>query len=147
MEAHKKHKIPSTLHLIWLGGDIPEDYYENILKWKQLNSNFEIFIWVNDLGGEKIRSLQDHENIKAYDIASFKNLLKNFDLIEKELSHSNPNYSAASDILRIDIIAAFGGYYVDLGLTPELSILQAIPDAESDFYCPLDRVNYYGEIQ
>jgi len=38
--------IPSKVHFIWLGSNIPRDYAENILNWSMQNPTYEIHVWV-----------------------------------------------------------------------------------------------------
>ena len=133
--SQASQKIPLILHFIWLGGDLPKKYYENILLWKELNPDHEIILWFNKAGGN-IRSLNKEKYARTYDIHSFYTYFANFDLIQKELSNPNPNYSAMSDILRIDALVAFGGFYADLGITPTTPILQAISQKKAHtFFC------------
>lgn len=85
------NKIPNIFHYIWLGGELPELYSENIKDWKNKNPEFEIKIW-NDLAVESA--------IK--EIGCFQDLYK-----------SATNVGMKSDIARYVILYQYGGIYMD----------------------------------
>lgn len=93
-------KIPKILHMIWIGDDMPPNYfYENNLKWKQLMPDWEFKLWMNnDLNENMI-----HPNYLS--------------LIDK--AHTG---AQKADLLRYYIIYHFGGYYVDADVLPKKSL-------------------------
>jgi mannosyltransferase OCH1-like enzyme len=80
-------KIPKIIHLIWLGGDLPEKFNPLKNKIKEINHDYEIIEWRDN-------------NI-------------NFDLKNKKLFDSCENLGAKSDILRFEVLYKFGGIYLD----------------------------------
>lgn len=79
--------IPKIIHLIWLGGPLPDKFISLRDKIVSVNSDYEVIEW-ND------------NNV-------------NFPLINYELFNSCTNLGAKSDILRFEILYKFGGIYLD----------------------------------
>lgn len=88
-ENKTNNKIPKVIHFIWLGGDFPEQYKHIVDEWKQ-KTNFDIEIW-NDEKSNKF--IQDKKSSIVF-------------------NRSN-NFGIKSDVLRYEILKAFGGLYVD----------------------------------
>jgi mannosyltransferase OCH1-like enzyme len=79
--------IPKKIHLIWLGGEVPEKFQVLVDRIKSINSDYEIKEW-ND------------NNI-------------DFELINQKLFDDTQNLGAKSDILRFEILNRYGGIYMD----------------------------------
>lgn len=106
--------IPKTLHFIWLGSPVPEPYRANIAAIAALNRDYQVCVWVDDQSqasaqacqGCRVRRvdpvLQDapEEARAIYRLAVSK-------------AGYRPNYAAASDILRMLVLFAEGGVYLD----------------------------------
>lgn len=79
--------IPKIIHLIWLGGKLPEKFDRLVSRIKELNHDYEIIEWNDD-------------NI-------------NFKLINQNLFDETENLGAKSDILRFEVLNKYGGIYLD----------------------------------
>jgi mannosyltransferase OCH1-like enzyme len=79
--------IPKTIHLIWLGGPLPEKFKYTIEEIRRINNDYEIMEWT------------DH-NI-------------NFPLINQNLFNQTQNLGSKSDILRFELLKKYGGIYMD----------------------------------
>lgn len=88
-EDKTNNKIPKVIHFIWLGGDLPKRYKPIVDEWKQ-KTNFDIEIW-NDEKSNKF--IQDKKSSIIF-------------------NRSN-SFGIKSDVLRYEILKAFGGLYVD----------------------------------
>lgn len=79
--------IPKIIHLIWLGGPLPEKFKSLRDRICEINNDYEIMEWNDD-------------NI-------------NFNLKNNSLFKSCDNLGAKSDILRFEVLYKFGGIYLD----------------------------------
>ena len=79
--------IPKIIHLIWLGGSLPDKFISLRNKIIEINGDYEVIEW-ND------------NNI-------------NFPLMNSKLFESCTNLGAKSDILRFEVLYKFGGIYLD----------------------------------
>lgn len=79
--------IPKKIHLIWLGGSLPDKFHNLADRIKSINFDYEIKEW-NDT------------NI-------------NFELINQNLFDQTENLGAKSDILRFELLYKYGGIYMD----------------------------------
>jgi len=80
--------IPLKLHFIWIGSPVPTEFHENFDRWKELNPEFEFYLWT------------DAE-------------LKNFNLENQRAFDAALNYGEKADIWRYEIIWRYGGVYID----------------------------------
>ncbi len=155
--------IPKSIHLIWLGGSIPQEYLENIFKLAPYakKNGFKVNLWVdNDFNfhGAVNRFHNTNRNVEISNTLKSAITLKNImelktdpqtvnDKILWKIIHSETtglfcNYAAASDILRLMILKKEGGYYFDTdlkmltgkNLTEEDPKL-FIPNAKYSFLC------------
>jgi hypothetical protein len=110
--------IPKIIHFIWLGSPIPEKYLINIGTIAALNPDYQINIWLDDQSRASEGSLlgsryqfRHVDQIRNHAVTpeGARNIYK--------LTVSNagykPNFAAASDLLRILILLAEGGVYLD----------------------------------
>lgn len=126
--------IPKRLNAIWLGGVLSEDGQQNIQSWREKNPDYTVTLWVDS-------SLYDEEKKKSYQslvkwaathniiiadvaISSSNNptirpaanvyehmMSKHF--YSDEINGEHRNLAAASDLLRLEILAEEGGAYID----------------------------------
>lgn len=123
--------IPSKINLIWFGGMPSDKYIYNLLKWRELNPSMEVVLWSSkhSLSNQLHPELEDEvfnklsALCKENDI-SFKDIdaeeLPNAINIKFEIDHQN--WARASDIARLGILYAHGGYYFDTDLVPETAL-------------------------
>lgn len=96
-------KIPKLIHFIWLGPrDFPESSIKNLISWKNLHPNWQIYFWTDSLMRDIPIPGVEKKIISDIDL---KELKKHFD--------SSNNYGKKSDILRYQILEDYGGIYVD----------------------------------
>ncbi len=118
-------KIPSTLHLIWLGPQkFPQASLKNVASWIEKHPSWTVKFWTdNDQPSphpkmQKILIQESH----------LPNLLSCYYLSD--------SFGERSELLRYEILFAEGGVYVDHDLTC-LSSLDRFNSAY-DFYCGLE---------
>ena len=83
--------IPKVLNFIWIGSEVLPRIQERVDKFAELNPNCEVKIW-ND------------ENIKEFGI-------------DEQLENSF-NHTMRADLVRFQIIAKYGGAYIDCDMVP-----------------------------
>lgn len=130
--------IPQKLHAIWLGGTLTDDGKKNVLDWKMKNKEYIANLWVDSRTystselKESYNALIDwakknqiiindinpgiEENQRLSDVSYPSDVYKYMDsskYYEDELFSKHPNYAAASDILRAEILYHQGGIYFD----------------------------------
>jgi hypothetical protein len=112
------HLIPKTLHFIWLGSAIPDAYLANIRAIGALNSDYLVQVWADDASRSSADSLREsrfrtrHVD-QALGLAATPEDARNIYRLAVSKSGCKPNYAAASDILRMVILYAEGGVYLD----------------------------------
>jgi len=83
--------IPRIFHFIWVGDEpIPHWAEENICSWLRLNPGWAVFLWTDG------------------------NLPARFPAMDYYSAQSNPG--AKSDILRLAVLAQYGGLYLDVDI-------------------------------
>lgn len=134
----------NRLHFIWLGSALTPTNSKNIPKWIVINKDcqMKIFIWydtllLDDQEMNQTRSYLEHlqqltsNTVYLCDVNHY-NLFQDdqlFDAYQYELGIRdrpgiNPlareirNYGMASDVLRMCILKHYGGFYMDLDMTP-----------------------------
>lgn len=89
-EDRSSLRIPRIIHQIWLGSPVPEMFRDWMASWMNL-SGWEYKLWTE----KEISELS---------------------LYNKTLYDSSSNFGEKSDIVRLEILAQFGGVYVDVDL-------------------------------
>lgn len=143
-----RQRIPIKIHFIWIGTIIPDEYLNNIIRWRELNLNMTVCLWIDqrtiDDTRENImnfyRKVVQH-NIKLLDVAEVFNKITDQRILQEVtqiyeteigliprvlLGDENivledlhiKNYGMATDILRILIVKYFKGFYLDTDLIP-----------------------------
>lgn len=100
--------IPKIMHHIWIGGDVPLHLAQNCIAWADLHPAWDFKLWteteINEIGLQN-RALYDQaEKIVPRDA------LEQF----------------RADIVRYEVLALFGGMYVDVDTRPLRSIEPAL---------------------
>lgn len=113
-------RIPKIIHVMWLGGKLPEEFEPYVQSWAKFHPDWTILFWTdNNLN-------YDQGNEVAYNFDQLANRLKKVSGGERividthKLSYENKpfydeakNYGEKSDILKWEIVYRFGGVYVD----------------------------------
>lgn len=81
-------RIPKIIHHIWVGGELPEIFHKYVDSWKEHHPNWEHRLWTD----------KDVEN---------------FEFVSGDAYFKLDNPAHKADILRLEILHAFGGLYVD----------------------------------
>ena len=102
VESNQIKSIPKLIHFIWIGSKIPEKYIQSIRMCLTQNPSWTIFLWVDD------------NNINKTDIGVDLKHINEIDLIAQESYNFINNYGFKADILRLEIIHAYGGIYSDI---------------------------------
>lgn len=97
--------IPKIIHFIWLGPrTYPEFALEILDEWIALNPSCECMLWVDSY--ENYDFQRQGVQIKKLGVDfSLKHLQKEYD--------AHPTYAGKSDILRLELLYEFGGFYTD----------------------------------
>lgn len=96
--------IPKFFHRIWLGSPIPEQADIYWRKWQELHPEWELFTWEDGSLG----------------------WLENWDLFD-----AGQTWAEKADIARYEIIARFGGVYLDCDFEPLRPIDAALEGVEA----------------
>lgn len=129
--------IPKIINFIWVGPKQPMDEKKLrvIQEWhdevSSVSKDFEFVLWVDtksanksieEIKAEYIKANPAFENVIIRDISTLKSADhyegKIYDCARYEIDRVEPNYGAASDILRYIILAEYGGAYFDIDVNP-----------------------------
>ncbi len=113
--------IPKIMHFIWIGtASIPPDRLNVITEWQARYPEFEIYFWIDKLGTERDAPgvLEQETNILIASGIKGKNIKdvyeikdkKSISIIRYEIDRLRPNYGAASDLIRYEVLHKYGGY-------------------------------------
>ncbi|MBX3259288.1 MAG: hypothetical protein KIS78_06115 [Labilithrix sp.] len=110
-------RIPKSLHFIWMGKNLPRKYLRNIAFWAARNPDYVVNLWTN-------RAMRIAGTLAMNDdIPSFAHRIRTLDelvvprvlegIVVREMNGPFNNFAAASDVLRLVILFAEGGVYLD----------------------------------
>ncbi len=114
-------RIPKIIHVMWLGGKLPEEYVRYVESWKKYHPKWTILFWTDsatnynqaveivhtfDQLASRLESIHGGERI-VIDVADLQ--FDNRGFYDKAI-----NYGEKSDILKWEIVYRFGGVYVDV---------------------------------
>lgn len=113
--------IPKIIHIMWLGGKLPQEYEEFVKSWRRLHSEWTIIFWTDshlnyDRGSHIVRSF-DELSAFLHAKNSPKNIVVDATFLffdNKDMYDEAINYGEKSDILKWEIVYRFGGVYVDI---------------------------------
>lgn len=101
-----KDSIPRKFYFIWLGlQNMPGDFEQNILGWKQFHPDWDIELWVD------IQKDYSHLPVTVKYVG--EELLQEC----RDLYFSSSNVGEKSAILKYELLRQFGGVYVDCDVT------------------------------
>jgi mannosyltransferase OCH1-like enzyme len=89
-EVESELEIPKILHMVWIGGEMPDRYRQN----------FDDFITHNPAW-----------NVRLWDDISIALVLER--MHNRDLFDAEPNIAAKVDLLRYEIVHHYGGVYLD----------------------------------
>ncbi len=110
--------VPKKVHFVWMGKRIPQKYIDNIRSFIIRNPDYEFNLWLDrpmnyelslallDAGQLPLRTRSFQETLPH-----LPPLLQSY--FERERNGVFPNFAAASDIIRIQILIDEGGVYFD----------------------------------
>lgn len=112
-------RIPKIIHIMWLGGKLPEQYRLYVQSWRVHHPDWSILFWTDnamnyDQGSEILYSFDDLE----HRLATVKKAALVVDMSTIQFANrcfydNATNYGERSDILKWEIVYRFGGVYVD----------------------------------
>jgi mannosyltransferase OCH1-like enzyme len=111
------YKIPTTIHNVWLGRELPLYYKKKMKDWRKKHPVWRKICWTEQL--IKKHYTNNFLNQKTFDSAILRK-----------------NYAKASDVARYEIIYKFGGLYVDV----DFECFECFDDLHKsyDFYASLE---------
>lgn len=134
---------PKLIHAIWFGKPIYYEYELHILRWAIKNPDFEICLYVDSAVSYHQDRFARFSNIKIIHYQSVyeslskteahEDLYLNTLFLQQELNGENGNMAAASDILRLDLLYFYGGFYLDTDIDCIHPLLYFFP--EKGFCC------------
>jgi len=124
-KQQKQPKIPLTIHQIWFGNPMPEQYQEWQSEWKQKHPDWEFILW-------------DEKKVKE----EFPNGLYNQKTFDAAQNISN--YAKMADVLRYEVLNKFGGLYIDCDAEC-FERFDALHCA-FDFYAGLEEMSSFVEV-
>lgn len=114
--------IPSVIHFIWLGSDLPNEAQISIDSWRKYHPGWQVKIWKDS----------DIEDFQWYSEKSKKNF------------YSAESYAEKADILRLEVLYQFGGVYSDTDVICLRSFHDLIA-SDLQFFAGIE-VNYVSRI-
>lgn len=113
------YKIPPYIHIMWLGGQLPQEYESYVKSWRTFHPDWVIVFWTDsDLN-------YSQGDCIVHDFESLQPILKEKQHLSvvvdtRQLQFDNRifydqaiNYGERSDILKWEIVYRFGGVWVD----------------------------------
>lgn len=154
-------KSIEIIHKIWLGKEIPANYWQNtIMLADQLTNNEKIIFWADDWYTAGMQNNKyNHDKIEFRNIGTLLNNTALTDLPDKyecelekkhfnkyqyfwfhvfrEMIGENSNYSQASDFLRYEILRQYPGVYIDNDIKIDVVNIGSIttPTDDRNFLC------------
>ncbi|NGX45859.1 MAG: Subversion of eukaryotic traffic protein A [Chlamydiae bacterium] len=122
---NKKENIPSVLHFIWVGPkSFPLESIENVRTWIAHHPNWKVKFWTDR---ERPLPHPDMERVLIKE-SYFSRLWPYY--------HQSDNYGEQSDLLRLEILRAEGGIYVD----HDVKCMQSFEELNKafDLYCGME---------
>lgn len=120
LQPSLKTRIPKIIHVMWLGGKMPQEFEGYVQSWRTYHPDWTILFWTDnqlnyDKGQLVVRSFNELEKLLDKD-ATAKNIVVDvadigFD--NRGFYDKAVNYGEKSDILKWEIVYRFGGVYVD----------------------------------
>lgn len=126
-------KIPFIIHIMWLGGRLPDEYRAYVQSWHTFHPQWTFIFWTDNEKNYEQGTIVAHSFEELETIINH-HTSKNIVVDARQLHFDNRifydraiNYGEKSDILKWEIVYRFGGVYVDI-----------------DFEClrPLDMLHY-----
>ncbi|MGX8786868.1 Dot/Icm T4SS effector SetA [Legionella pneumophila] len=115
LQVGQEAQIDKKIHFIWVGHVMPQKNIQVVSEWAEKNPGYETIVWVD----KKIAPSKELE-LFIQDMKAKGIIVKDIneegvcrDSIRHELDQESPNYGMASDMLRLNILAAEGGVYLD----------------------------------
>lgn len=113
--------IPKIIHIMWLGGKMPQQYEPFIKSWRRLHPEWTIVFWTDshfnyDRGSHVMRSFDELSNLVKSSTCP-KNIVVDVTFLEfdnKDMYDAAINYGEKSDILKWEVVYRIGGVYVDV---------------------------------
>lgn len=112
---------PAQTHWVWLGSSFENEEFERyVSKTCSVLDGFKKFMWTDQTAiSERMSKFCHERQIQIISVdKAFANTEKmpfeKRELYDKERTKEIPNYGAASDILRYNILKVFGGVYCDI---------------------------------
>lgn len=119
--VYQEAVIPKIIHIMWLGGKLPEEYDVFVQSWRRLHPEWTIIFWTDNSlnfnqGSLVLRSFDElagllaiHKGLQSLVMDATSLLFDNKDMYDAAV-----NYGEKSDILKWEIVYRFGGVYVDI---------------------------------
>jgi mannosyltransferase OCH1-like enzyme len=113
-------RIPKVIHIMWLGGKLPQEYVKYVQSWQQYHPQWTILFWTDsklnyDQGTQVVHSFSDLEQLlqKTYGGQRIVIDASTLQFDNRVFYDQARNYGEKSDILKWEIVYRFGGTYVD----------------------------------
>lgn len=115
-------KIPRKLHFVWLGRPMPEHMERNVTAWQQMNPDWDAYLWTE-------------KNIP---------ILRHSELYRRaeEYVPRDAVYQFKADIIRLELLYDFGGFYADTDTYPLRPLGEAL--AGRDEFAAMEDHNWVG---
>lgn len=140
-------KIPHVLHHIWLGSPMPAVCVQMRETWYAHNPTWQGILWTdneeNYIYGLLVTSVDElHEALRDRKVQRIVCDVRNLTLAHWRAYNDTTNYGERSDIIRYEVLYAFGGLYVDT----DFECLKSFDffHATCDFYAGVGYSKTYG---
>ena len=131
------NSVPKIAHFIWIGSDFTNiEFRSNVEKWHTNRPELQIILWTDQRDMTKeTKEWCTRFNIKLVhidDVFSGEYSMECDREYRLERGKIPPNWGAATDILRYNILYKFGGIYSDVDL--RASLLKLPYESDGDMY-------------
>lgn len=116
----ERPKIPAQVHFIWIGGDIPVEALDNVIKWasKASNTGWTINLWSDSRTRLSVSSSMRIRLTSKLRRRSIEEAIdpRLADAYREATTGKRKAYPFASDLARYSILKKHGGVYADVDL-------------------------------
>ncbi|KTD10625.1 putative teichoic acid biosynthesis protein [Legionella gratiana] len=115
LQTNEETKIDKKIHFIWVGHIMPQKNIQAVSEWAEKNPGYETIIWVDKkiAPSKELEFFIEEMKAKGITVKDINEEGVCRDSIRHELDQESPNYGMASDMLRLNILTAEGGIYLD----------------------------------
>ncbi len=120
LKTSKETRIPKLIHVMWLGGKLPDEFEPYVNSWRKHHPNWTVLFWTDNTAnyerGSELFTTFDGLEKRLQSTRGGETFVvdaTNMKFDNREFYDAAINYGEKSDILKWEIVYRFGGVYVD----------------------------------